>query len=480
MTSARLLPLIFLTTLLLSCNSDTTVGDQTATERDNDTRPNVIVILTDDQGYADVGAHAINSNIQTPHIDQMAAEGVTMSAGYITAPQCSPSRAGLLTGKYQQRFGFDNNTNTPLPLNEPTIADRLKSAGYRTGMIGKWHLEVLKASQGFEIDSMSLAEQQQYFPDSRGFDDVYSGYVNKWWTNIDRTGKRVATGYRTNKNFRVSVATDTANGFINQHKQQPFFLLVSYFAPHVPLEAPKEYLDKFSHISQQRRRYALAMMAAVDDGVGSIRKTLKLNGIEDNTLIFFISDNGAPLGTPIADTPVSDTRAAWDGSLNDPLTGEKGMLTEAGVRVPFIAAWPGVLPEGTTYHQPVSSLDIAATSLVLARHNPVAELDGSDLIPELTGAANTLADRALYWKFWSQKAIRQGQWKYLSAGTQREYLFDLQADSSETQNLINQHPDIVTRLRNQLQEWTDTLPTRTTSETEPNTQEDRWYRFYMD
>ena len=167
----------------------------------------------------------------------------------------------------------------------------MQTAGYRTGMVGKWHLEVLKASENFDVETMPLSEQRLYFPDNRGFDDVHSGYINSWWSSVDSNGAPESARHKTITDYRLDITTNTANAFINQHKDTPFFLYVSYFAPHVPLEAPQEYLDKFSHISQERRRYGLAMMAAMDDGIGSIRDTLNEHSIDDNTLIFFLSDN---------------------------------------------------------------------------------------------------------------------------------------------------------------------------------------------
>ena len=470
-------------TTMLACNSGSTTAPtnfQPALDnRDDDSRPNIIVILTDDQGYADVGTHGVTSDIVTPNIDQLAADGVTMSAGYVTSPQCVPSRAALLTGKYQQRFGVDESKHAPLPMSEQTIGDHMQTAGYRTGMVGKWHLEVLKASENFDVETMPLSEQRLYFPDNRGFDDVHSGYINRWWSNVDANAAPESARHKTITDYRLHTTTNTANAFINQHKDTPFFLYVSYFAPHVPLEAPQEYLDKFSHISQERRRYGLAMMAAMDDGIGSIRDTLNEHSIDDNTLIFFLSDNGAPLGGQNRDRPLSDIGANWDGSLNTPLNGEKGMLTEGGIRVPFIATWPGVLPAGSSYDQPVSSLDITATSLAVSKQPALSDLDGENLIPQLTGDAATLSDRTLFWRFQSQSAVRQGNWKYLKADQQREYLFDISTDISESQNLIHQNPDIASDLKDQLQNWIAELPTEPAPpDTLPPVVE-RWYDFYL-
>lgn len=483
MNLARKLLLSGAITALLSCNSgsisEPPLLQSALDNRDNDPRPNIIVILTDDQGYADIGAHGATADIVTPNIDQLAADGVTITAGYITAPQCVPSRAGLLTGKYQQRFGVDESKHAPLPLSEQTIGDRMQTAGYRTGMVGKWHLEILKVSQDFDVETMLVQEQRPYYPDNRGFDDVYSGYINTWWANIDSDGKPVSTRFQRNTDYRLDITTNTANAFIKQHKDNPFFLYVSYFAPHLPLEAPQEYLDRFSHIPQERRRYGLAMMAAMDEGVGSIRETLTSNELTDNTLIFFLSDNGAPLGGHNGDRPISDIGSGWDGSLNIPLNGEKSMLTEGGIRVPFIASWPGILPQGSTYDQPVSSLDIAATSLAVSNQLPQPELDGENLIPELTGAADSFKNRTLYWRFQSQSAIRHSNWKYLKADQQREYLFDLSTDTSESHNLIQQYPDIASDLQDRLGKWISDLPASPVPPETLTPLVEGWYDFHL-
>jgi len=449
-------------------------------ERDEDSRPNIVVVFTDDQGYADLNAQNVLADVSTPHLDQLAADGIRMTDGYVTAPQCTPSRAGLLTGKYQQRFGLDDNRFSPLPVSELTLADRLGEAGYRTGMVGKWHLEVSPNSPGFDLESMSIQEQAVYFPEQRGFDDVFFGYSTRWWANFDLAGDSVPLGYHINEGYRLDVATDAALAFTERYKQQPFFLYLSYFAPHVPLEATEKYLARFPNSAEVRRKHGLAMISAMDDGIGRLRQNLQRNGLTDNTLIFFISDNGAPLGIHKLDLPIDNRGGAWDGSLNDPWVGEKGMLTDGGIRVPYIVSWPGVLPKQTTYSNAVSTLDVAATSLAAAGVQPAAELDGENLIPHLTSPAQPeLNQRPLFWRFWSQSAIRKGPWKLLRAGGDREYLFNLESSEHETRNVIGSHAGIAQSLRNELDAWDATLQRDYFDEEFLYDSEQQWYDYYL-
>ena len=446
-------------------------------------KPNIVVVVTDDQGYTDLGTHGIASDVQTPNIDQLAADGILMTSGYSTAPQCTPSRAALVTGRYQQKFGVDDNTFTPMPRDEITLAQRLQDAGYQTGMVGKWHLEPNVKSVVVDPSSLSPQELVSYFPDQRGFNDVYVGYRDNWRTNFDLAGNDVPVSGRDNLDYRLDVATEAALAFIDRHQEEPFFLYLSYYAPHVPLEAPQEYLSRFPDIVDERRRYALAMMAAVDDGVGAVRERLQQYGLTDNTLVFFISDNGAPLGIYKLDLPVDDDAGEWDGSLNEPWVGEKGMLSEGGVRVPYIVSWPARLPSGQVYNQAVSTLDVAPTSLAAAHLAVPAALDGVDLVPHLLSTVESenmdtsLSERSLYWRFWSQAAVRKGRWKYLLAG-EREFLFDMQANH-ENENLIGQYPDIAMALHNELGDWSASLyrpglPTRAF-----NNKEQAWFDFYF-
>jgi arylsulfatase A-like enzyme len=451
-------------------------------------KPNIIVVFTDDHGFADLSCQNILKDIQTPHLDQLARDGVRMTSGYVTAPQCIPSRAGLLTGRYQQRFGVEHNATIPLPLDEITIAQRLQKAGYVTGMVGKWHLDPIRAQTEWlkenalgPSDAIPEKLRKPYLPTERGFTESFCGELQRYWATYDLTGKSLKPGgeVRTEKGFRVDIQTDAAVTFINRHHEQPFFLYVAYFAPHVPLEATEKYLKRFPGEMPERRRYALAMISAMDDGVGRIRETLRQHGLEKDTLIFFISDNGAPLKTGMPDTkPITEN--GWDGSRNDPYVGEKGMLSEGGIRVPYVVAWPGTLPAGKTYAKLVSTLDVAATAMAVAGQKPVPELDGVNLIPYLTGAKDGEPHAALYWRFWTQSAIRKGQWKYLQAGGEKRYLFDLSSSQPEKENVIEQHPEIAQSLSAELAKWAADLKTPGVPTGKLKPGEEQWFEYYFE
>jgi arylsulfatase A-like enzyme len=432
------------------------------------TKPNIIVIVTDDQGYADLSCQGSVADIRTPHLDALAASGVRCSAGYITSPQCSPSRAGLITGRYQARFGVEEIAQCPLPLEEKTIAEHLKPAGYRTAFVGKWHLDVntlcadwlrknlpadqlKKRGRGYLVPPRLHAN---FSPRSQGFDDYFAGEMIRYDTNFSLGGEaRPEPEFITDKRFRVDVQSDAALAFIDKQKGSdlPFYLHLCYYAPHVPLEATEKYLDRFPGDMPERRRYGLAMISAVDDGVGRITAKLAEQGLTDNTLIVFISDNGAPLKGK-KDLPIE--KGGWDGSVNAPLSGEKGTLLEGGIRVPFLVSWPSVIPAGSVYSRPVISLDIAATARAAAGLPADPAIDGVDLVPHFLSRSNADPHPHLFWRFWGQTAVRSGDWKLLRLGNgTNEMLYHIGDDISEKDNLITQHPDRANALRRLLTDW---------------------------
>ena len=255
--------------------------------------------------------------------------------------------------------------------------------------------------------------------------------------------------------YHVDGCSRAAAALIERYKDTPFFLYVAYRAPHVPLDAPQKYLDRFPGKMPERRRQALAMISAVDDGVGLLTATLKKHGLTEKTLLFLIGDNGAPLKITKADEPGGG--AGWDGSLNEPLNGEKGMLAEGGMHTPFVIAWPGTIPAGQTYVHPVSALDVAATAAALASlPTKPGDFDGVNLLPHLKGDIQTPPHDALYWRWAAQSAIREGNWKLLRGGD-REYLYDLGTDLEEKHNLATKHPEIASRLRAKLTAWSAEL-----------------------
>ncbi|MCF7817534.1 MAG: sulfatase-like hydrolase/transferase [Kiritimatiellales bacterium] len=478
-------------TLLIACASAATAASQD--------KPNIVVILTDDWGSGDLGLCGILPDVKTPHLDQLARDGVLFTDGYITAPQCAPSRAGLLTGRYQQRFGFGCIGLGPLPLEETTIADRLKQAGYTTGMVGKWHLEPTAPDlhwavknhpelvNGNKVISLPFAVLEPYFPHSRGFDEFYYRRTSPYYANFDLAGRDVSPPkWEKSNDFRVDVHTEAALAFLERNKQKPFFLYLAYFAPHVPLEAPQKYLDRFPGEMPERRRYALAMISAVDDGIGRIVEQLKRDGLDQKTLIFFASDNGAPLGAHMPGGVMEDARPAteggpaWDGSRNDPFRGEKGMLSDGGIRVPFIAAWPGTIPAGQRFADPVITLDIAATANALAGLPDDPKLDGVNLLPYLTGKKSGAPHAEIYWKFWNQAAVRSGDWKFIQAGSRGQLLFNLKEDQEEHHNLIARYPEKAKELQRKLGNWADQMTPAGLPDGGGNDQEAKWYQYYFE
>ena len=374
-------------------------------------KPNIIVIFTDDHGYADLGCMGIMQDVKTPNIDSLAATGVRMTSGYVTAPQCGPSRCALISGQYQNRFGMEANgyltgdvlkrfqASKPLP-------ERLKGSGYVTGMAGKSHLG--------SDDSGELVKL--------GFDKVFwkhSDAAGHW--NMDLTGKDLPPQVQPKgSGYHLELIADFACAFINRFKAQPLFLYLAFRGPHVPLDAPKKYTDRFPGPMPEERRQALGSISCIDDGIGKIMATLRKNGLEENTLIFVISDNGAPLKQMPHEFVASDNGRKtlkpntpsgwyhWDGSLNDPMNGEKGMLTEGGIRVPFIVHWKGTIPGGQVYRHAVISLDVAATANALAGLPPDPALDGVNLMPYLSGKNPGAPHDWLFWRWMGAGHVRGG------------------------------------------------------------------------
>ncbi|MDF1850068.1 MAG: sulfatase-like hydrolase/transferase [Verrucomicrobiales bacterium] len=424
-------------------------------------KPNIILIYTDDHGWPDIGSAGIYEDLKTPHLDQLAEDGVRCTNGYVTAPQCVPSRGGLLAGRDQSRFGLETNGSTLEGFNaEETIAERLQAAGYATGQIGKWHLG-------------PVAEITQH-----GFDDVFAkNSARPAFATYHLDGSDREPGLDETKLYHLDACSQAATAFIDRHARKPFFLYLAYRAPHVPLDAPPKYLERFPGEMPERRRQALAMISAMDDGVGMIREKLKQHQLCEKTLIFFIGDNGAPLKIHKVDAPGGGP--GWDGSLNEPMNGEKGMLSEGGIRVPFLAAWPGTIPPGQVSDEPVISLDVAATAMALAGSKSSKDLDGVNLIPYWSGEKKGLPERSLFWRWSTQAATRSGDWKYLRGGS-REYLFNLKNDPEEKKNLAKEEPEKLQTLRKSLEDWTEELtPKGLLGDSMPGTWE-RYYDHYLD
>lgn len=471
------------------------IVSNTSCEKPHDnSKPNIILIFTDDQGYADIGAQGINVDVKTPHIDLLASNGIRFTDGYVTAPQCSPSRAGIMTGRYQQKFGMEDNTTGPIPKEELTIADRLNDAGYVTGMVGKWHLDPNHTSKDWLTINYptSLKNPNEpiphdlkypHSPSGKGFDYYFWGNRHSYFSNFDISGDPLFRPKNiTDDRYRIDVQTDAALGFINENYEDSFFLYLSYFGPHVPLEASDKYLNRFDKKGlANRRKFGLAMISSIDDGVGKILSKLEEHNIKENTLIFFISDNGAPLRLSMPDNPITGKSGPdWDGSLNDPWIGEKGMLTEGGIRVPYIMYWEGTLDKGKVIEYPVSTLDVMATAMSVSGQKISKEMDGINLLPYLLDDSLKIPKRSLYWKFWNQAAIRSNEWKYIKLSDGKEYLFNIKSKFHEKRNLINKHPKISKRLNVKLSKWLNTLDKPGLTERPINVSEKNWYKFHFE
>ncbi|MHC4424755.1 MAG: sulfatase-like hydrolase/transferase [Planctomycetota bacterium] len=400
-------------------------------KKGGDRRPNVVVIVSDDQGYADSSCYDHPKEVSTPNIDRMAAEGVRLTHGYASGYVCAPTRAGLLTGRYQQRFGFytAGDSRTGMPVSEVTVADVLKKKGYATGIIGKWHVGI----------------EPEYRPLQRGFDEFYGflGHgahdyfkldITDEYTSIYRNDKPINdTGYLTNNLAREAVS------FIERHQKQPFLLYLPFNAVHWPLQALQEHIERFSTGDKNRDIY-LAMLACMDEAIGRVLAALKRTGVDDNTLIIFFSDNGG-----------ARKNFANNGVLRD----YKQTVYEGGIRVPFIVRWPGKLPKGAVCDEPVISLDVMPTicAAVGAKLPGDRVYDGKDMLPVLRGQTGKPLHKALFWDDGTdQWAVRAGRWKLLSRKGSLE-LYDLQTDIGEKDNLTEQNPEIVKRLRQTYTAW---------------------------
>lgn len=439
-----------------------------------DRQPNIVVLFADDLGYGELSCQG-NPEIPTPHIDSIAENGVRFTAGYVAGPNCSPSRAGLLTGRIPTRFGYEFNPTGALneepgfglPPGEVTIAEALHDGGYTTGLIGKWH-------QGGTA---------KYHPFRHGFDEFFGFtheghyFVPPPWDGVETLlrrktlpGGQTETGYWYGEKklhfhnllgnepdydannpiirggqpvveteYLTDALTREAVDFIDRHDDKPFFLFLAYNAVHSPLQGADAYMEKFAHIEDLHRRIFAAMLANMDDSVGSVMEQLRKSGLEENTIVFFLSDNGGPT--------VELT------SSNLPLRGSKGQMYEGAIRVPFMMQWKGEIPAGQVYEKPVSSFDIFATaSANSAGVTAPEQVEGVDLVPYLTGKKEGLPHETLYWRQGGKAGLRHGDWKIVRMGRRNDFgksqwqLFDLSKDISEENNLAAAQPERLAEL----------------------------------
>ncbi|WBU89831.1 sulfatase-like hydrolase/transferase [Cellulophaga omnivescoria] len=402
-------------------------------------QPNIIVVLTDDQGWADVGFNGA-TDIPTPNLDRIASEGVIFSNGYVSHPYCSPSRAGLLTGRYQARFGHDcnmpyngeNDATIGTPLSEKLISEALKEQGYRTSAIGKWH----------------IGDHPNLHPPAQGFDHWFGfpgGSMNYWGT----AKNKIQTIYRNTKpvaeeelTYLTDDFTNEAINFITKKNKKPFFIYLAYNAPHAPDHATKKYLAQTKHIEYAGRSVYAAMVNAVDANIGKIDSTLAANGIKDNTILVFLSDNGGRI----------------QHADNRPYRGHKGMLFEGGIKIPFFISWPSKIKEHSRYKKPISSLDVFPTLLNAAGGNAAIEkqLDGVDLMPYILNKNKGTPHKTLFWRSSGnfEYAVRKGKYKlYKSACKNKTLLFNIEEDNLERYDIATQHPEICIDLEKSYANW---------------------------
>jgi arylsulfatase A-like enzyme len=402
-------------------------------------QPNVIIFLSDDVGWGEHGFQG-NKQIPTPNVDSIAKNGVRCTSAYIAATYCSPSRAGLMTGRYPTRFGHEWNEGVPtaknkagvfgLPLSETTLAARLKALGYATCCIGKWHLGYMGP----------------YSPMARGFDEYYGTLGNtESFSPKQFIDSRVSDkpGQMTEKDFYTTDAyAARAIDWIGKQKG-PYFLYLPFNAQHFPLQATQKYLDRFSHIKDEKRRVFAAMMSAMDDAVGKILAKVREMGQEENTLVFYWSDNGGP--------------TAQTTSSNGPLRGFKATTSEGGTRIPFCVQWKGRIPAGKDYDQPILNLDVLPTVVTAAggKPEPAWKLDGVDLLPHFTGKNLKAPHEALYWRFGKQWAIRKGDWKLVVSQFDKlqPRLINLAKDIGEANDLSEKYPEKMMELETAWRAW---------------------------
>ncbi|MGY6649750.1 sulfatase family protein [Wenyingzhuangia sp. IMCC45574] len=414
------------------------------TQAQKNKQPNVIIILSDDQGWGDVGFNGAK-DIPTPHLNALAKDGVVFRQGYSSHPYCSPSRAGLLTGRYQQKFGHENNpentkqgeeTVVGLPLNELMISELLQQNNYQTCAIGKWH----------------LGNAKKFLPNQRGFNDWFgfSGGGFNYWGKTTPKNKELGVmrdGKLVPENTLTYLTDDFSNEAVNyidtySKNEHPFFMYLAYNAPHAPIQATKEYTDMVQHIEYGDRAAYAAMVAGMDAGIGKVIAKLKETGAYENTLIFFYSDNGGHS----------------HGASSYPYRGHKGMLFEGGIREPFCISWPAKIKGGRVYKEPIIALDIFPTIAAAANvKTPKSKkIDGVNLLPILTKRNKTLKERAMYWQYSGGEgyAVRDKNYKLIVSYYKKEtLLFDIEKDEYEQHNIVKEHPEVVAKLKAKYKEW---------------------------
>jgi arylsulfatase A-like enzyme len=424
------------------------MGVAQVSAKETEQKPNIVLIVSDDAGYDDFSFQG-SGDVKTPHIDKLAASGVHYTNAYVSSSVCSPSRAGFLTGRYQQRFGHEENlggnySNTPkylfgMPVKEKTIAQLLKKQGYYTGLVGKWH----------------LGTAVQFHPLTRGFDEFW-GYTHGghqyFITDASRKARYfwpIECNYKDQGELTY-LTDDKGNeacDFIRRNKHHPFFLYLAFNAPHIPMQAHETYIEEaIPHYATKKRAILAAMTRSLDENVGKVTSVIKELGLEKNTLVIFTNDNGGGAG-------------AVNASSNGKLSGSKSTFLEGGIRVPLITSWKGVIPAGGKYAHPVTSLDILPTAVAAAGGELDKDIhyDGVDLMPYIKGKKKTIPHDILFWRMVYSGAVRKGDWKLHWFEDREPILFNLKDDISERTNLSKKNPAKTKELLKDFNNWQSEL-----------------------
>jgi len=456
---------------------------------DTSPKPNIIIIMADDLGKTDISLYG-NPPIQTPNIDAIGLKGMTFTEAYITSPICAPSRAGMLTGRYQQRFGFEyqphdrypknriemfvyknfiatgdwlvaNQVEFPrfedvvkngMPPSEIMLSEILQKAGYKTGIAGKWHLgsgeHAIPINRGFDYQYGFYEAYSLYMADTSDENIVnqrHKDFSDPFIWGKGRTGNcaiRRNDEVIDEKFYLTDRIAEEANQFIDRNKQEPFFLYVPFLAPHTPFQATKAYYDKLEHIEDRNKRVYNAMIWQLDDAVGSIISHLEESGLMENTIVFFLSDNGGATYTGATD--------------NAPLKGGKFTNFEGGLNIPFMVRWDGHVTEGSRYDRSVISMDVFSTALELAGipYTRERKLDGASLLPVFTDSVQEPIHNILCWRSGYNRAIRSGDWKLITDGLSGNHaLHNVKEDKEERNNLYDSKPEIVKQLQSEHAQW---------------------------
>ncbi len=412
-------------------------------------QPNIVLLFADDAGYADFGFQG-SSVMKTPNLDRLASQGIRFTQGYVSHPTCGPSRAGLLTGRYQHRFGFEENNvpgfmsavsaadgdNMGLPVDEMTIADYLESLGYVSAIFGKWH-------QGGADHFHPLKRGFDHFLGFRGGARSYFPYEEEPADPLNRLEFNFKN-FRERPGYLTDALADGAVSFMEKNREAPFFIFLSFNAVHTPMDALESDLNQFPSLVGTRKKVA-AMTLAMDRACGKILDKLTELNLDSNTIVVFTNDNGGP----------TDRNA----SSNYPLSGTKSTYLEGGIRVPFVMRWPGVVGENKTFHYPVSTLDLLPTFVNAAGGDvdTLLDLDGVDLKPFLTGEKKSRPHASLFWKREGRAAVRVGDWKLIRYPDRPAQLYLLSEDVSESRDLAALYPEKLRKLYKMLFQWEMTL-----------------------